>query len=274
MNDESSLVISGLTHYRFRETGSDEIHEMPVGELSTKQWRRFAQQAGDSRAEIFWQTYRRFMAELAQLQGCDGSDCPDIADQTLEMRRLKATLRVVRDAACQRMLRSWRKKHVQLDDESALRVVRHKAGQAAVQRLAILSTEQKEILGDEQHVSSVEALRAQVSWCNSRDVRRMERAFRKRIGNVFAFIEITPDQIAAFRAEAATQQPREPLQLTARAPSHKLDDFDVVAYLEDEDDDVMARMLSNGSPGSAQVRDSNRGQVGGQSRTRSDATTS
>ena len=74
MSDPKALAFSGLTQYRFRERGSGAIHNVSIDGLSTKQWRRFAQQLDSSRADFFRKSYRRFMGELADCQAADAAD--------------------------------------------------------------------------------------------------------------------------------------------------------------------------------------------------------
>lgn len=242
MNATSAMVISGLTHYRFRERGSTSVCERPIEELSTKQWRRFSEQIAASRAQLFRQSYQRFMRELAAQEGAHAEDLNQVAEETTQMRRLKATLRVVRDAACNRILRSWRKQNPSCDAQAAVRVIRQKAGDAAIKRLEMIREEQKEILGDPSFAEEVAALRNGVTWCDAVELRQMERLFRKRIGNVLAFIEMTPEQCVVIRHE--TLEGQHPLQLEQRTASPQLDDFDVVAFLEDDEEDVMGRLLA------------------------------
>ena len=242
MNETSALVISGLTHYRFRERGTDTVHDVPIDQLSTKQWRRFAQQISASRADLFRKSYQRFMREVAALGGAEAGDATQVAEKTLQMRRLKATLRVVREAAYARIVRSWAKKDPSCDLQAATRVIRQRAGDAAIKRLAVIRAEQKEILNDPSFIATVDALREQVTWCDMRELRQIERTFRKRIGNVFAFIEITTEQVSVIRTEVNSSQHQ--LQLNQRSTSPQLDDFDVVAFLEDDEEDVMGRMLA------------------------------
>ncbi|HAY81353.1 MAG TPA: hypothetical protein DCY79_16230 [Planctomycetaceae bacterium] len=242
MSDPKALAFSGLTQYRFRERGSGAIHNVSIDGLSTKQWRRFAQQLDSSRADFFRKSYRRFMGELADCQAADAADLTAAAEATEQMRRLKATLRVVREAAYQRMMRSWKKRNPISDAKKAAASIRKDAGEAAIKRLAEISAEQKELLTEGSFLQEVKSLRKAVTWCDASELRQMERQFRKRIGNVFSFIETTPKQLTAIRAKADAAPGQ--VQLEQRAAADGVDDFDVVAFLEDDEDDVMGRLVA------------------------------